>query len=84
MSKYVDFWNKMSQNIDSTSLKKKKSNIYTHCNNKLRTYCLIKSEYRMEAYLASNHTNRKMLAKLRFLHLFIYLLFLFIYLFIYC
>ena len=29
MSKYVGFWN----------------NIYTHGNNKLRTFCLIKSEY---------------------------------------
>ena len=39
----------------------------------------------MEAYLASvaNHTNRKMLAKLRFFNLFIYLFLLFIYLFIY-
>ena len=75
----------MLQNTDSSSLKKKKSNIYTHCNNKLRTYCLIKSEYRMEAYLASYHTNRKMLAKLRFLHLFIYLFtfFIYFYLFIY-
>ena len=55
----------MLQNTDSSSLKKKKSSIYTHCNKKLRTYCLIKSEYRMEAYLASiaNCTNRKMLAK---------------------
>ena len=37
----------------------------------------------MEAYLASivNHTNRKMLAKLRFIYLFT---FLYIYLFIYC
>ena len=53
---------------ESSSLKKKKSNIYTHGNNKLRTYCLNKSEYRMEAYLTSiaNRTNRKMLAKLRY------------------
>ena len=67
MSKYVDFWNKMLQNTDSSSLKKKKSNVYMHGNNKLRTYCLIKNEYRMEAYLTSiaNRTNRKMLAKLR-------------------
>ena len=67
MSKYAGFSNKMSQNTDSSSLKKKNSNIYTHGNNKLRTYCLIKSEYRMEVYLTSiaNHTNRKMLAKLR-------------------
>ena len=67
MSKYVGFWNKMLQNTDSSSPKKKKSNIYTLGNNKLRTYCLIKSEYRMEAYLTSiaNRTNRKMLAKLR-------------------
>ena len=67
MSKYVGFWNKMLQNTDSSSLKTKKSNIYMHGNKKLRTYCLIKSEYRMEAYLTSiaNRTNRKMLAKLR-------------------
>ena len=52
---------------DSSSLQKKKSNIYMHGNNKLRTYCLIKSEYRMQAYLTSvaNRTNIKMLAKLR-------------------
>ena len=64
MSKYVDFWNKMLQNTDSSSLKKKKSNIYMRGNNKLRTYCLIKNEYRMETYLTSiaNRTNRKMMA----------------------
>ena len=68
MSKYADFWNKMLQNTDSSSLKKKKSNVYMHGNNKLRTYCLIKNEYRMEAYLTSiaNCTKRKMLAKLRY------------------
>ena len=67
MSKYVDFWNKMLQNTDSSSLKKKKSNVYMRGNNKLRTYCLIKNEYRMEVYLTSiaNRTNRKMLDKLR-------------------
>ena len=67
MSKYVGFWNKMLQNTDSSSLKKKKSNIYTHGNSKVRTYCLIKSEYRMEACLTSiaNRTNRNMPAKLR-------------------
>ena len=67
MSKYVGFWNKMLQNTDSSSLKKKKSNIYVHGDNKLKTYCLIKSEYRMEAYVTSiaNLTNRKMLVKLR-------------------
>ena len=67
MSTYVGFWNKMLQNTDSSSLKKKKSNIYMHDNNKLRIYCLIKSEYRTEAYLTSiaNRSNRKMLAKLR-------------------
>ena len=60
MCKYVVFWNKMLQNTDSSSLKKKKSNIYMYGNNKLRTYCLIKSEDRMEAYLTSiaNCTNR--------------------------
>ena len=67
MSKYVGLWNKMLQKTDSSSLKKEKSNIHTHGNNKLRTYCLFKSEYRMEIYLTSiaNRTNRKMLAKLR-------------------
>ena len=57
----------MLQNTDSSSLKKKKSNVFMHDNNNLRTYCLIKNEYRMEAYLTSiaNRTNRKMLAKLR-------------------
>ena len=43
MSRYG---NKMLQETDSSSLNKKKSDIYTHGNNKLRTYCLIKSEYR--------------------------------------
>ena len=68
MSKYVGFWNKTLQNTtDSSSLKKKKSNVYTRGNNKLRTYCLIKSEYRMEAYLTSTAKaiDRKMLAKMR-------------------
>ena len=41
MSKYVGFWNRMLENTDSISLNKKKSNKYTHGNNKLRTYCLI-------------------------------------------
>ena len=67
----------MLQNADSSSLKKKKSNIYMHCNNKLRTYSLIKSEYRMEAYLASI-VDRKMLAKLKFIYLF-YFIYFFIY-----
>ena len=63
ISKYVGFWNKMLQNTDSSSLKRKKSNICTHGNNKLRTYCLIKSAYRLKAYFTSvaNPTNRKML-----------------------
>ena len=39
MSKYVDFWNKT---LTPAHLRRKKSNIYRHCNNKLRTYCLIK------------------------------------------
>ena len=61
MCKHVGFWNKILQNADSSSLKKKRSNIYMHGNNKLGTYCLIKSEYRMEAYLTSiaERTNRK-------------------------
>ena len=52
MSKYVGFRNKMLQNTDSSSLKKKRVTcIITHGNNKLRTYCLIKSDYRMQTYL---------------------------------
>ena len=58
MSKYVGYWNKMLQNTDSSSLKKEKSNIYTH--GTATYYCLIKSEYRLEAYLTfiADRTNR--------------------------
>ena len=57
----------MLQNTDSSSLRKKRAISRRHGNNKLRTYCLIKSEYRIEAYLTSiaNRANRKVLAKLR-------------------
>ena len=73
----------MLQNTDSSSLKKKNSSIYMHCNNKLRTYCLTKGEYRMEAYLAciANCTNGKMLAKFLFISLINYLFIYFIYFF---
>ena len=40
MSKYVGFWNKMLQNTDSSSLKKKKSNIYTHGNKEIKNLLL--------------------------------------------
>ena len=68
----------MLQNTDCSSLKKKKSNIYMYCNNKLRTYSLIKSEYRMEASIV-DHTNGKMLTKLRLLHLFYFIYFVYLF-----
>ena len=67
-SKFVEYWSWTSLlHSQQSSVLNDKKDFNTHGNNKLRTYCLIKSNYRIENYLI--HVNscdeRKTLAKLR-------------------
>ena len=64
--KFVEYWSSLLRSQQSSMLNDNK-NTNSHGNNKLRTYRLIKSDYRTENYLihVNSHDERKMLAKLR-------------------
>ena len=64
--KFVEYWSALLHSQQSSALSDNK-NTNTHGNNKLRTYRLIKSDYRIENYLihVNSRDERKMLAKLR-------------------
>ena len=65
-NKFVEYWSSLLHNQHSSALNSQKDSNLPG-NNKLRTYRLIKSSYRIEDYLIhiTNRDERRMLAKLR-------------------
>ena len=65
-NKFVEYWSSLLHSQQSSALIGNKDT-NTHGNSKLRTYCLIKSDYRIENYLihVNSRDERKMLAKLK-------------------
>ena len=61
-NKYIEYWFSLLDSTESRAVQKKKNS--TQRKNKLRTYSLIKKEYKIEDYL-NNRDERKMLAKLK-------------------
>ena len=64
-NKYIEYWFNLLDSTESSAVQKKKNS--SQGKNKLRTYSLIKKEYKIEDYLIliNNRDERKMLAKLR-------------------
>ena len=64
-NKYIEYWFNLLNSTESSAVQKKKN--YSQGKNKLRTYSLIKKEYKIKDYLilVNNRDERKMLAKLR-------------------
>ena len=64
-NKYIEYWCNLLDSTESGAVQKKKNS--SQGKNKLRTYSLIKKEYKIEDHLIliNNRDERKMLAKLR-------------------